>query len=102
MFLPTISQAQVPQSNAVLPWYRPIVPPAQVVPVVPPFGPALPIPSGVNSAGWGTGYSVVTTTKSRPNALLSQLYDRDITDSETVTSIVPNNALGEPMIWRVP
>jgi hypothetical protein len=75
----------------------------QVVPVSPPFGPALPIPNGqVNSAGWQTGYSVVTETKNRPNPWLSRQYGREVRDETTVTTIVPNNALGQPMIFNNP
>ena len=71
----------------------------QVVPVSPPFGPALPIPNGrPNSAGWQTGYSVVTETKVRPNPWLSRQYGKEVKDETTVTTIVPNNALGQPMI----
>lgn len=99
--LPSVASAQIWED------YNPIDQPSrpsrygfgQVVPVSPPFGPALPIPRGqVNSAGWQTGYSVVTETKRRPNPLLSQIYGRDVTDESTVTTIVPNNALGQPMI----
>lgn len=61
-----------------------------------PVQPILPVPRG--NGPWGTGYSVVTTTRSeRPNRLLGQDFDRDITDSETVTKVVPNDALGNPI-----
>ena len=52
--------------------------PNEIVPVAPPFGPALPIPQGSYAGPWGTGY---------PN----HTYKR------TVTSILPNDALGQPM-----
>jgi len=102
VLVPSVAHAQLWEEYEPMP-SRPIYNP-NVVPVAPPFGPSLPIPrqGEVNSAGWNTGYSVVTTTRERPDPLLSQIYDRDITTSETVTAIVPNNALGQPMMWRVP
>jgi hypothetical protein len=55
-----------------------------------PVQPALPVPQ--DKGPWGTGYSIVTSTRPQRN-----LYDRDVTGSETVQRIVPNDALGQPM-----
>lgn len=55
-----------------------------------PVQPVLPVPQ--DNGPWGTGYSVVTTTRPKTN-----LYDRDMVGSETVQRIVPNDALGQPM-----
>lgn len=54
-----------------------------------PLQPVLPVPQ--DNGPWGTGYSIVTTT--RPTR---QWYDRDVTGSETVQRVVPNDALGRP------
>lgn len=65
---------------------------ASQVAILPPVG-------GVgdrNSAGWGTGYSVVTSTQERANPLGRALGGSD-TVVETVTKVVPNDALGRPM-----
>lgn len=62
--------------------------------VAPSYGllvqPVLPVPQdrGPN----GTGYSIVTTTRPTRN-----LWDRDMTGSETVQRVVPNNSIGQPM-----
>jgi hypothetical protein len=55
-----------------------------------PVQPVLPVPQdrGPN----GTGYSIVTTTRPTRN-----LWDRDMTGSETVQRVVPNNIIGQPM-----
>lgn len=49
-----------------------------------------------NTAGWSTGYSVVTSTHERANPL-GQLLGGSDTVVETVTNVVPNDALGRPM-----
>jgi hypothetical protein len=49
-----------------------------------------------NSAGWSTGYSVVTSTYDRPNPLGAYLGDNK-TVTETTTRVVPNDALGQPL-----
>lgn len=49
-----------------------------------------------NSAGWSTGYSVVTSTQERSNPLGRMLGGSDSV-VETVTKVVPNDALGRPM-----
>jgi len=59
----------------------------------------VPPPVGLgerNSAGWGTGYSVVTSTQERPNPLGRALGGSD-TVVETRTQVVPNDVLGQPM-----
>lgn len=55
-----------------------------------PVQPVLPVPA--DRGPWGTGYSIVTTTKP-----VESIFDRDVTGSETVQRIVPNDALGQPM-----
>jgi len=55
-----------------------------------PVQPMLPVPQ--DTGPWGTGYSIVTTTKPKIN-----IFNRDLTGSETVQRIVPNDALGQPM-----
>lgn len=49
-----------------------------------------------NTAGWTTGYSVVTETKERANPL-GQLWGGSDTIVETRTKVVPNDALGQPL-----
>ena len=58
--------------------------------------PAAPRPGVPNSAGWNTGYSAVTSTYDRPNPLGAALGGSDAV-RETITQIVPNDALGQPM-----
>lgn len=55
-----------------------------------PVQPVLPVPQ--DRGPWGTGYSIVTNSRPTRN-----LWDRDVTGSETVQRIVPNDALGQPM-----
>jgi hypothetical protein len=55
-----------------------------------PTQPVLPVPQ--DDGPWGTGYSIVTTTRPQRN-----LWDRDLTGSETVQRVVPNDGLGQPM-----
>lgn len=63
-----------------------------VVTVVP-INPRLDAPGERNSLGWNTGYSALTTTSERPS-----IYGRDVgTITETVTKIVPNDVLGNPV-----
>ena len=59
----------------------------------------VPPPGGLgerNSAGWGTGYSVVTSTQERPNPFGRALGGSD-SIVETRTQVVPNDVLGQPM-----
>jgi hypothetical protein len=55
-----------------------------------PVQPVLPVPQ--DRGPWGTGYSVVTTTRPKTN-----LFDRDMVGAETVQRVVPNDGLGQPM-----
>lgn len=55
-----------------------------------PVQPVLPVPD--DRGPWGTGYSIVTTTRPQQN-----LWNRDLTGSETVQRVVPNDGLGQPM-----
>jgi hypothetical protein len=49
-----------------------------------------------NSLGWNTGYSAITTTSERPS-LLGRGLGGSNTISETVTRVVPNDLLGNPV-----
>lgn len=65
---------------------------ASQVAILPPVG-------GVgerNTAGWNTGYSVVTSSRERANPL-GGVWGGSDTVVETVTKVVPNDALGRPM-----
>ena len=55
-----------------------------------PVQPVLPVPE--DRGPWGTGYSIVTTTRPKQS-----LFDRDLVGSETVQRVVPNDGLGQPM-----
>jgi hypothetical protein len=55
-----------------------------------PLQPIIPVPR--DNGPWGKGYSIVTTTRPQRN-----LWDRDVTGSETVQRVVPNDALGQPI-----
>lgn len=55
-----------------------------------PVQPVLPVPQ--DRGPWGTGYSIVTTTKPKRN-----IFDSDLTGEETVQRVVPNDALGQPL-----
>ena len=54
-----------------------------------------------NSAGWSTGYSAVTSTYERPDPLGHALGGSE-TVTETVTRVVPNDAMGKPIQGLVP
>ncbi len=56
----------------------------------------LPPPGRANSAGWNTGYSVVSSSSERLNPLGS-IPGESKTVQRTTTQVVPNNALGQPM-----
>ena len=61
--------------------------------------PALPSllpPTRNNGLGWSTGYSAITTTSERPNPL-GQAFGGNDTVQESVTRIVPNDLLGNPV-----
>ena len=55
-----------------------------------PVQPVLPVPN--DRGPYGRGYSIVTTTRPTQN-----IFDRDITGSETVQRVVPNDYLGQPI-----
>lgn len=63
-------------------------------------GPVMPVPPQAFRSEWG--YSVVTKTTTEPNPYKSQLYGRDVTDSTTTTTVVPNNFMGQPNIFHSP
>lgn len=62
--------------------------PIPIVPVVPRQLPPNP---------WGTGYSVVTTTRTKPDLFRQAMGERGATYEETTTQTVPNDAGGNPM-----
>lgn len=66
------------------------LPPVAPTPIVVPVIPYQPLPA--DKGPFGQGYSVVTTTRPQRN-----LWDRDVTGSETVQRVVPNDAFGQPI-----
>lgn len=62
--------------------------------------PGIPVPRG--SGPWGTGYSVVTETRERPDAFRQWMGERDASSTVTTQRVVPNDALGQPMIGIAP
>lgn len=94
LFAPIVAQAQ--SNDPVGDVFRqhfglPLVQQQQPAPVYGvPVQPVLPVPQ--DRGPWGTGYSIVTNSRPTRN-----LFDRDVTGSETVQRIVPNDALGQPM-----
>jgi len=75
------------------PFYAPQ--PAPVVPVMP-VVPVYP-PGIIPRNQYGTGYSVVTTQRTQPDYIQRYLGNRDAVTNTTVTSVVPNNAWGQPI-----
>ena len=65
--------------------------PIPIVPVVP------VVPRQLPSNPWGTGYSVVTTTRTKPDLFRQAAGERGATYEETITQAVPNDAGGNPM-----
>lgn len=51
---------------------------------------------GTNSAGWNSGYSIVTSTRERTNPF-GVLNGRSDTYVESTSKLVPNGPLGEPI-----
>ena len=96
-FIPAVATAQFdtlgsPYNPSNVPNVAPIAPqPVYGIPVQP----ILPVPR--DRGPWNTGYSVVTTTRTKRPSILGSDYDRDLTGEETVTRIVPNDALGNPI-----
>lgn len=88
--LPSVAVAQVTQEqfNAIMGFPPPPQQPAPVYGL--PVQPVLPVPQ--DKGPWGTGYSIVTTTKPKRN-----IFDSDLTGEETVQRVVPNDALGQPL-----
>lgn len=66
-----------------------------VITVVP-VRPGLNEPGQRNSLGWNTGYSAITTTSERPS-IFGRSWGGSDTISETVTRVVPNDLLGNPV-----
>ena len=62
--------------------------------------PGISVPRG--SGPWGTGYSVVTETRERTNPWAAYLGEKDPTTTTTTQRVVPNDALGQPMIGVAP
>ena len=65
--------------------------PIPIVPVVP------VAPRQLRPNPWGTGYSVVTTTRTKPDLFRQAAGERGATYEETTTQTVPNDAGGNPM-----
>lgn len=86
-FIPCMASAQVTQEqfNAIMGLPQPQQAPVYGLPVQP----VLPVPE--DKGPYGTGYSIVTTTRPTKN-----LWDRDVTGFETVQRIVPNDWNGRP------
>ena len=57
--------------------------------------PGIPVPR--DRGPWGTGYSIVTETRERPDAWGRFLGDRDATTTTTTQRVVPNNVTGQPI-----
>ena len=78
-------------AQAINPWI-PIVQGSQYnVPIVP------VVPRQLPPNPWGTGYSVVTTTRTKPDLFRQAMGERGATMEETTTQTVPNDAGGNPM-----
>jgi hypothetical protein len=90
--LPSVAMAQMTPDQ--IRQYQEVmgfVQPQQPAPVYGlPVQPVLPVPQ--DRGPWGTGYSIVTTTRPKQN-----IFNRDLTGEETVQRVVPNDALGQPM-----
>lgn len=65
----------------------------------PPYGiavqPVLPVPR--DRGPWGTGYSIITETRERPDMSRQLLGDWKATRQQTIQKVVPNDALGNPI-----
>lgn len=57
--------------------------------------PGIPVPR--DRGPWGTGYSIVTETRERPDAMGRFLGDKDASTTTTTQRVVPNDALGNPI-----
>ena len=74
---------------------KPFYAPQPIVPVVP-VVPMYP-PNAIPRNPYGTGYSIVTTERTQPDYIQQYLGVRGATSNVTVTSVVPNNAWGQPI-----
>lgn len=65
----------------------------------PPYGiaiqPVLPVPR--DGGPWGTGYSIITETRERPDVLRRFLGESGASRQQTIQKVVPNDALGNPI-----
>jgi hypothetical protein len=75
--------------------YADVVAPQPILPVVP-VVPMYP-PNAIPRNPYGTGYSIVTTERSQPDYIQRYLGIKDATTRTTTTSVVPNNAWGQPI-----
>lgn len=57
--------------------------------------PGIPVPRG--SGPWGTGYSIITETRERPDVLRRFLGESGASRQQTIQKVVPNDALGNPI-----
>ena len=71
---------------------KPFYAPQPIVPVVPMYP-----PNAIPNNPYGTGYSIVTTQRSQPDYIQRYLGIDDATTHTTTTSVVPNNAWGQPI-----
>ena len=103
LLVPTVATAQTVDElmRQVLadnkPFYQAPSPllPSAVVPVVP-VVPMYP-PNAIPRNPYGTGYSIVTTERTQPDYVQQYLGVRGATSNVTITSVVPNNAWGQPI-----
>lgn len=102
LLVPTVATAQTVDElmREVLadnkPFYQAPSPllPSAVVPVVP----VVPMyPNAIPRNPYGTGYSIVTTERTQPDYIQQYLGVRGATSNVTITSVVPNNAWGQPI-----
>lgn len=93
--VPTIAAAQFEES--VSDFGVPMVGGVQPYPPQYPIAvqPILPVPR--DKGPWGTGYSVLTETRSRPDIWGQFLGDRNAKKSQTIQRVVPNDATGQPI-----
>ena len=94
---PTVATAQTIDElmREVLADNKPFYAPQPIVPVVPVY-PMYP-PNAIPRNPYGTGYSIVTTERTQPDYIQQYLGVRGATSNVTVTSVVPNNAWGQPI-----
>lgn len=96
LLVPTVATAQTVDElmRQVLADNKPFYAPQPIVPVVP----VVPMyPNAIPRNPYGTGYSIVTTERTQPDYVQQYLGVRGATSNVTVTSVVPNNAWGQPI-----